>query len=382
MSRPPPRETSTRSQIRPSLDTTDSLCLFGIGTLLESCFEQIVLAIGRAPDLLCDNAPEKWGHSFHGVTCVAPDDLPADRARTIILICIRNYEAVNEKLRALGFSRIWLTTYDRGYHRVSGLRPLEDKIALSRIPEPLNLKGQWTFVTGATRGIGQQIAQAMAFEGLNIICHGKTIESAQRACRTILAPEIETRPVAADLSNPRDIDTLCEWLEKSAPPIAVAFNNAGISPYCSDGFWKIGSMEFSNSYMVNTIAPIRICQAVIPGMKARGFGRVINVSSSIQKRPEEMAYACSKAALDKFVHDFSPHLEGTGVMMSLLDPGWLRTDMGGIAAQNDVNSVLPGALLGALINTNINGQWFSAQDYSGLTINAAIRKAFFIGACS
>ena len=62
-----------------------------------------------------------------------------------------------------------------------------------------------------------------------------------------------------------------------------------------------------------------------------------------------MAYACSKAALNKFVYDYAPSLNGTGVMMSLADPGWLKTDMGGAAALHPVESVSPGILLGALL---------------------------------
>ena len=76
-------------------------------------------------------------------------------------------------------------------------------------------------------------------------------------------------------------------------------------------------------------------------------------------------YAASKAALDKFVRDTVGKLHGTGVTMNLLDPGWLRTDLGGPKAPNPVESVLPGALVPALVDDDMQGQWFSAQDYAG-----------------
>ena len=113
--------------------------------------------------------------------------------------------------------------------------------------------------------------------------------------------------------------------------------------------------DYLKHYAVNTVAPIRICYRLIPPMIKRGFGRVINISSTIQKRPGEMAYACSKAALSKFVHDMAPGLEGTGVMMSLVCPGYVRSDMGGPNAPHRVESVIPGALLGAL--TGWRHQW-------------------------
>jgi NAD(P)-dependent dehydrogenase (short-subunit alcohol dehydrogenase family) len=77
-----------------------------------------------------------------------------------------------------------------------------------------------------------------------------------------------------------------------------------------------------------------------------------------------MAYAASKAALDKFVHDTAPSLRGTGVLMNLLDPGWLRTDMGGPRAPGAVESVLPGALVPVLVDGEVHGVLYRAQDYA------------------
>ena len=134
------------------------------------------------------------------------------------------------------------------------------------------------------------------------------------------------------------------------------------------------------TYKVNVLAPIRLCQALIPGMKQRGFGRIVNISTTIRLRPNEMAYSCSKAALDKFVHDIRPELEGSGVMMSIADPGWLSTDMGGAQAPNPVESAFPGILLGALLDGDVQGRWITAQDYAGMSLESAAGKAVFTGA--
>jgi NAD(P)-dependent dehydrogenase (short-subunit alcohol dehydrogenase family) len=103
-------------------------------------------------------------------------------------------------------------------------------------------------------------------------------------------------------------------------------------------------------------------------MVARGWGRVINVTSGIADQPELIAYAVSKAAVDKFVRDSAERLKADGVYMNLLDPGWLRTDLGGPNAPGSVESVLPGALVPALITEATVGELFRAQDWAGQEI--------------
>ncbi len=112
------------------------------------------------------------------------------------------------------------------------------------------------------------------------------------------------------------------------------------------------------------ITPIRITYRLLAGMRERAFGRIVQVTSGIQDQPELMPYAASKAALDKFVRDMAPSLRGTGVLMNLLDPGWIRTDLGGPHAPGAVESVLPGALVPALVDGEVQGVLFRAQDHA------------------
>ena len=91
---------------------------------------------------------------------------------------------------------------------------------------------------------------------------------------------------------------------------------------------------------------------------------VINITSGIKDQPELMPYGVSKAAVDKLTDDISVKLENTGVRINTLDPGWLRTDMGGENAEHPVEATLPGALAPALVdNDGPNGQFFSAIDH-------------------
>jgi len=340
---------------------TSPLCFFGLGNLFEACFPQLLLAAGRRPNVLCDNDPAKWGQSFFGIPCIPPDHLPRQNLR--VIICARDERAIYAQLQALGICDVAIARFGRGYDQLIALHPLPH--ATSARVGMRSLAGKWALVTGASRGIGRQIAQGLAGLGIHIVVHARESSHTLTTQKECEALGVMTRSVHADLSRPDDITALMEQI----PPIDILYNNAGIS-----------TGDFLETYTVNTLAPIRLVQAVLPGMMSRGFGRIVNVSSNIRHQPGALAYACSKAALDKFLFDRTPSLSGTGVMMSQLDPGWLRTDMGGPAAPHPEESVLPGALLGTVMDADINGRWFVAQDYAGLSLEDAITRAINMGA--
>jgi 3-oxoacyl-[acyl-carrier protein] reductase len=239
-----------------------------------------------------------------------------------------------------------------------------------------DVKNRWVLITGAARGIGRQITLEMARLGANLVLHSRAIaHTAELAleARALGAPQV--LQIAAELSDLDQVESMLDQLEKRVPQVDIVFNNAGLmTSYCVD-FWQVPAADYHKSFTVNTIAPIRICYRLLPGMIARGFGRIVNTTSGIAKEPELMAYAASKAALDKFVYDMAPKLQGSGVMMNLLDPGWLRTDLGGPQAPHAVESVIPGALIGALLDDGKSGRWFGAQDYAGMSLEEAVGKA-------
>ena len=110
-------------------------------------------------------------------------------------------------------------------------------------------------------------------------------------------------------------------------------------------------------------------------MIASGFGRIVNVTSGIALEPEQAGYSASKAALDKITVDLASKIDGTNVMLNLVDPGWCRTDMGGIHAPNAPESVLPGIAVPAFLNDQRSGRLFRAQEFSGMSLADAVAKA-------
>ena len=198
--------------------------------------------------------------------------------------------------------------------------------------------------------------------------------------RSALAEEISDNGVRAvsleaDLSDPAQVKKLLSEIGNAAPQIDILYNNAAIMmPYHED-VWKIPAEEFRKSFETNVISQIKLCNALIPSMIERRWGRVINLISGINEQPQLAPYAISKAALKKFVQDFVPILEDSGVTMNSLDPGWLKTDMGSQEAPNSVDSVIPGALVPALLSHCVSGKEFKAQDYAGMSIEQALEKA-------
>lgn len=357
---------------RAGLEKANHLCFFGMGALLRDCYDQIVSFAGRTPDFFCDNDPHRWGTSFKGIPCAPPSRVAELRQGVAVVITIRRYEAIYSQLASMGISNLFAARYGRGYNYLRSIKACAPKIHDSVGVN--NISGKWALITGSTRGIGRQIAIEMAKLGCNIIVHGRGRECAQAVANECSMFDVETIPVAADLCDTAAVDGLLRTLTEMPQAIDFVFNNAAISPTAIDA-WSAAAIDLMRSYIVNTIAPIRLCQALIPPMIQRRFGRVIMITSSIQRRPDEMAYACSKAAIDKFTHDLSYGLKGTGVAMSSVDPGWVKTDMGGTLAPSAVESVIPGVLLGAVMRGELNGRWFVAQDYTGMSLKEAMVRA-------
>jgi short-subunit dehydrogenase len=366
------------TNLRNKFSDAPLLVMFGLGVQFHESYSQLVLSVGREPDFLCDNAHDKWGKEFFGKKCISPDELIHLSKQTLVVITVRKYEQIYRQLINLGIQNVFLATFDRGYDIVGGIKKLSEELfSVRQEPFESPVKGKWTFITGASRGIGYQIAGQMAKLGSNLILHSRQIEHTKKVAETCSAFGVKIMTVAAELSSLDELEQMLQKLGNEYPCIDIIFNNAAISLPVGPDFWKITPQNYLTHYTVNAVAPIQICNYFIPKMLSRGSGRIINISSTIQKMPDGVSYACSKAALNKFIFDIAPTLSGSGVMISLVCPGYVRSDMGGINAPHSVESVVPGVLLGAVSDTDVNGRWFIAQDYAGLSLEEALLKDKF-----
>jgi NAD(P)-dependent dehydrogenase (short-subunit alcohol dehydrogenase family) len=238
-----------------------------------------------------------------------------------------------------------------------------------------SLKNKWSLVTGASRGVGSHVSEGLARLGSNLVLHSRELSHTSALASKLAGLGVQVVTVSAELSDQAQVDAMLDAALKQAGQIDIVYNNAAIMTPWRENPWDIPAEDFRKSFEVNVISLARICYRLVPPMLVRKWGRVINVTSGIMNEPNLTPYAISKAAVDKFVRDFVPRLAGSGVQMNLLDPGWLRTDLGGPKAPNDPSSVIPGALVPALLEDGESGRFFRAQDYAGLSISQALEKA-------
>ena len=239
----------------------------------------------------------------------------------------------------------------------------------------VNLKGKWVFITGASRGIGLLTARFMAKQGCNLILHSRHKENTAEIERQVKEIGVEAYSVGAELSDLTQVEAMLAEIDKLGVQVDVVLNNAGLQIAYRTEYLETPASDYSTSFIINTIAPMMIVYHFLPGMIERGFGRIVNTTSGIALEAEQAGYSASKAALDKVTIDLGYKINGTDVIISLADPGWCRTDLGGPNAPNAPESVIPGIVVGAFVDDGQSGRLFCAQDYVGMTLEEAVEKA-------
>ena len=233
----------------------------------------------------------------------------------------------------------------------------------------LDISGKWSLITGASRGIGQQSASGLAQRGVNLVLHSTSKANQSNTLHVLDEFDIQVYSVEGLLDDPESINAFIEEAEMVSGGIDILYNNAALMTPETPLF-QTPQSDYERSFQINLFSMIQICSFFAPRMVKRGFGRIINVTSGIKDTPKLDAYSLTKAAVDKYTRDLAIELEGSGVLANMLDPGWCRTDLGGPDAFNDAASVLPGALIPAMLGKEEpeapKGVLFVAQDYAGI----------------
>jgi len=178
--------------------------------------------------------------------------------------------------------------------------------------------GKTVFVTGASRGIGQSIARAFHADGARVF------GTRTRTSRTA-GDDYCDEWVLADFSDVAQIRSCAERVSAVEPDILI--NNAGINTNAP--FVEIVPEVFLAIQQVNVFAPFLLCQAAIPGMVVRKWGRIVNVSSIWGKisKAHRAAYSASKFALDGLTLALAAEHSADGVLANSIAPGFIDTEL-------------------------------------------------------
>ncbi|MCQ2504672.1 MAG: SDR family oxidoreductase [Saccharofermentans sp.] len=235
----------------------------------------------------------------------------------------------------------------------------------------LDLKDKWVVVTGAGRGIGRLSALKLIESGANLILVSRDKSHTEDIEMLAVKEGLKAVSIGCDLGVKEEVEALIE--ELLTYDIDVVLNNAGIQVTYRSGVWDTPWEDYEKSFRVNTIAPMMICYALLPKMKEKGFGRIVNTTSGIDRDPYQGPYSASKAALDKVTKDLEVTLSGEDILIFLADPGWCRTDLGGPNAPNSPESAVNGCIAGAFASKGVNGMIIHAQDYADMSLEEAVK---------
>ncbi len=181
-------------------------------------------------------------------------------------------------------------------------------------------------VTGANRGIGLEVCRQLTRRGARVFLGARDYDKGEAEARRLGG---DVSAVALDVDDPDAPSRLAAAIG----PVDVLINNAGIHydtwETALSADWRIVRAAFET----NLFGAWRMAQAFAPEMRARGWGRIVNVSSGAGSLASmgagTPAYATSKAALNALTRVLAGELAGTGVLVNAVCPGWVATDMGG-----------------------------------------------------
>ena len=202
-----------------------------------------------------------------------------------------------------------------------------------------SLDGRIALVTGASRGIGQAIAERFAADGANVAVTARTVEEGDHPLPGSIAATVAgiteaggtAVAIAADLAQPEDRTRLVAEVERRLGPVDVLVNNAAITYF--EPVAGFGERHFRLMFEVQVRAPFELAQLVLPGMRQRRKGWILNISSLVARHPEGppygrgltggTVYGMCKAALERFTTGLAAEVAPDNVAVNVLSPSGL-----------------------------------------------------------
>jgi 3-oxoacyl-[acyl-carrier protein] reductase len=191
----------------------------------------------------------------------------------------------------------------------------------------LGLRGKVAFVAAASKGLGFAIAEELASEGAELVICARGEEAVGRAAHTISkATGREVLGLVGDVSNPESVEELTESAMGRFGRVDILVTNAGGPP--SGKFESLTPELWQSATELTLMSAVNLTRAVVPGMKERGFGRIINVTSIAVKQPVGglMLSNSLRAAVTGFARTLANETAESGITVNNILPGYTRTD--------------------------------------------------------
>jgi len=186
----------------------------------------------------------------------------------------------------------------------------------------MELTGKTVLITGASRGIGEALAQRFARDGAHVVGVARNADLLGK-----VMADVGGTAIAVDLADPAQVDGLIGRVERDSGPIDVLVNNAGID--AAGALIDTSASDVRQIHQINLISPIELCRQVLPGMLARGRGHIVNVSSlaGVAGYAGMTTYCSTKGGLTNFTGVLRLELKGTPIGTTLVSLGPIPTDM-------------------------------------------------------